>query len=80
MWGFTGTLMTSPESRVTSLSSQDLSKTFSGLRSVWMSFIECRNSIAWRQVCVVSFRCDLIGWLSADGSISHAALVSSVAS
>lgn len=48
IWGFTGTLITSPDSRVTSLSSQDLSRTFSGLRSVWMSLIECRNSIACR--------------------------------
>lgn len=46
MRGLTGTLMTSPDSSVTLLSSQDLSKTFSGLRSVWMSLMECRNSTA----------------------------------
>ena len=46
MWGAAGTLMTSPESSLTSRSSQDVSRTFSGFRSVWMSLIECRNSIA----------------------------------
>lgn len=46
MWGEAGTLMTSPESRVTDRSSHDLSRTFSGLRSVWISLIEWRNSTA----------------------------------
>lgn len=46
MRGFAGTLMTSPESRVTSLSCQDFRRTFSGFKSVWINFMECRNSIA----------------------------------